>query len=335
MATIYDVARRAQVSAATVSRVLNGHPSVDPELAGRVHAAVAELHYRPNAVARSLRKSRTSLIAVIISDVTDPALAATVRGVEDMARDTAYSIVLCDSDEDPDREAEYVAAALAEQMAGVIIASSGRDATIEQLVAAGTPVVAIDRAVPGATVDAVLVDTVRGAEQATAHLIEAGYTRIACITGPPHLSTAGRPLLGYERALRSAGRLVDPQLVRFGTPREIGGYESMAALLRSAPRPDAVLVATGMLTIGVLECLLDQGVDVPGELGVVGFDDPPWARLANPPLSTVAQPRYELGNVAARLLVERIGDPSRPPVTVSLRTDLQIRASSQPGSPAG
>jgi LacI family transcriptional regulator len=341
MATIYDVARRAQVSAATVSRVLNGHPSVDPELAARVHAAVAELHYRPNAVARSLRKSRTSLIAVIISDVTDPALTATVRGVEDLARETAYSVVLCDSDEDPDREAEYVSAALAEQMAGVIIASSGRDATIEQLVNAGTPVVAVDRAMPGATVDAVLIDTVRGAEQATTHLIEAGYNRIACITGPPHLATAGRPLQGYERALRAAGRMVDPELVKFGALREPAsapfgpvrateGYESMAALLRSAPRLDAVLVANGVMTIGVLECLLDQGVDVPGEIGVVGFDDPPWARLANPPLSTVAEPRYELGNLAARLLVERIGDPSRPPVTVSLRTELRVRASSRP-----
>jgi LacI family transcriptional regulator len=328
MATIYDVARRAEVSPATVSRVVNGHANVDPALAERVRTAMRELDYRPNAVARNLRRSRTSLWAVIISDIGNPFFTSLVRGVEDVAQQAGFSVVLCNTDEDPTKEGQYVSAALSEQMAGVIISPSGRATHVNRLVDARVPVVVIDRQLRNAPVDTVLVDNEHGAELATAHLIDNGYRRIACVTGPRRISTAMQRLRGYERALRAAGLAVDEELIRYADFRSPGGYQAMASLLEGVPRPDAVFGANNLMTVGLVECLVDARVDVPGEMGVVGFDDVPWASLVRPSLTTVAQPTYELGRTAAELLADRISTPARHPSTVTLHTKLHVRESS-------
>ncbi|MEV0616324.1 LacI family DNA-binding transcriptional regulator [Nonomuraea sp. NPDC050404] len=322
MPTIYDVAREAGVSAATVSRVLNGRRTVDPEMVARVLTAVRELGYRPNAVARNLRRSRTTLWAVIISDIGNPFFTATVRGIEDVARQAGYSVVLCNSDEDPVKEETYVTAALSEQMAGVIISSSGSVKAARNLLDSPVPVVAIDRQLPRGAVDTVVVDNEAGARAATRHLQEAGYTKIACITGPEGVSTADLRLRGYTEALSA-----EPVVVRADF-REKGGYDAMASLLSSGSRPDAVFVANNLMTVGALRCLTDRGVEVPAEMGLVGFDEIPWADLVRPSLTTVAQPTYELGRMAARLLVDRIATPSAQPATVVLPAELLPRQSS-------
>ncbi|MBQ0904126.1 LacI family DNA-binding transcriptional regulator [Micromonospora sp. U21] len=328
MATIYDVARQAQVSPATVSRVLNGRTTVDPVMAARVQQAMQDLDYRPNAVARNLRLSQTSLWAVIISDIGNPFFTSMVRGVEDVAQGAGYSVVLCNSDEDPEKESRYIAAALAERMAGVIISTSGRPTVINRLVEARIPVVAIDRQLRGINIDTVLVDNVHGAELATTHLLDNGYQRVACITGPRRISTAAQRLRGYQRALRSHGREATDNLVRYADFREEGGYLAMASLLDSDNPPDSVFATNNLMTVGAVECLVDRGVRVPAEFGVVGFDDIPWAHLVRPSLSTVSQPTYDLGRAAAVLLTERIANPTRPPSTVTLSTGLQVRESS-------
>lgn len=328
MATIYDVARRAEVSPATVSRVANGHANVDPALAERVRNAMRELDYRPNAVARNLRRSRTTLWAVIISDIGNPFFTSLVRGVEDVAQQAGYSVVLCNSDEHPGKEGQYVDAALAEQMAGVIISPAGKANHVNRLVDARVPVVAIDRQQSGAYVDTVLVDNEHGAYLATTHLIESGYQRIACVSGPAGVFTATRRLRGYRRALEEQGRPYQEELVRHGDFREEGGYRAMASFLGLRPRPDALFVANNLMTVGAVECLVDSRITMPDEMGVVGFDDVPWAHLVRPSLTTVAQPTYELGREAAALLTQRIADPERPPTTITLETKLQIRDSS-------
>jgi LacI family transcriptional regulator len=327
MPTIYDVARRAGVSPATVSRVLNGHP-VDAALTARVRDAAGALGYRPNSLARNLRRSTSNLWAVIISDINNPFFPAVVRGVEDVGRSLGYSVVLCNSDEDPDKEADYIAALLADQISGVIISPTSRSANLARLLAAGRAVVAIDRRPRGVAVDTVLVDNEHGARAATAHLIEEGYTRIACITGPSKLSTASQRLRGYRAALRGAGRRPDPNLECHADFREEGGYAAMAQLLSTGPAPDAVFIANNLMTVGALECLADKHIAVPGQLAVVGFDEVPWARYVHPRLSTVTQPTYELGRTAANLLCERAADPTRAPIVVTLHTELQVRASS-------
>ena len=250
MTTIQDVARLADVSAATVSRVLNGLTTVSPDLAERVNEAVRELDYRPNAVARNLRRSRTSLWAVIVADVGNPFFTAVVRGIEDVAQSGGYSVVLCNSDEDPVKEDLYLSVAVAEQMAGVIISSSGRSRRIQSLVDGGTPVVAIDRRLPQADVDTVLVDNERRAELATQHLIDSGYRQIACITGPKRVTTAAERLRGYQRGLKAGGMRYDETLVGVADFREQGGYLAMSSLLERQPRPDAVFVANNLMTVG-------------------------------------------------------------------------------------
>jgi LacI family transcriptional regulator len=329
MATIYDVARRAEVSPATVSRVVNGRANVDASLAERVRRAMRDLNYRPNAVARNLRRSRTSMWAVIISDIGNPFFTSLVRGVEDVAQPAGFSVVLCNSDNDVAKEGQYVNAALTEQVAGVIISPTASSPHVERLVDAGVPVVAIDRRLPDAAVDTVLVDNERGAAAAVTHLVEAGYRRIACLTGPAGLYTADRRLDGYRRALAAAGLTADDTLVRHADFRQEGGYAAMSSLLTNGARPDAVFVTNNLMTVGAMDRVFEEKLDVPEQLGVIGFDDVPWARLLRPALSTVAQPTYEVGRNAADLLSARISDPKRPPSTVTLPTELRLRESSR------
>ncbi|NRQ30275.1 LacI family DNA-binding transcriptional regulator [Nonomuraea sp. NN258] len=329
MLKIQDVARHAGVSAATVSRVLNGRATVNPELAARVHAAVVELGYRPNGVARNLRRRQTTLWAVLVSDVGNPFFTSLVRGVEDGGRQFGYSVVLCNTDENRAREAEYIAVALADNMAGIIISPADDATDISALVAAGTAVVTIDRELADTDVDAVLVDNEKGAEQATTHLLDSGYRRIACITGPRRMSTAMERLRGYQRALKSFGVPQDRALIRHADFREDGGYSAMASLLDEGVDFDAVFVANNLMTVGAVECLTEREVTVPDQVGVIGFDDIPWARLFRPSLSYVSQPTYELGRAAAQLLADRIDNPNRPTTRMVLQTELHPRESTR------
>jgi len=329
MTTIQEVARHAKVSTATVSRVLNNHGSVHPDLVRRVRAAVDALAYQRNAVARNLRRSQTSLWAVIVSDVGNPFFTAMVRGLEDVAQQRGCSVVLCNSDEDPEKEADYIAAAAAERMAGVAISAASTATDVTPLVDLGIPVVAIDRRLRGANVDTVLADNQRGAEAATGHLVDMGYRRIACITGPPLAMTASERLKGYKRALRRHGREVPPDLIRHADFRERGGYDAMRSLLADSA-PDAVFVTNNLMTVGALKYLVSHGIRVPRDIGVVGFDEIPWADLIRPSLSTVAQPTYDMGRIAGQLLAAHSSSPDKQPETVVLRTSLNIRASSTP-----
>ena len=329
MTTIYDVARRAKVSPATVSRVLNNHASVDPGLVARVQAAVEHLGFQRNHLARSLRRQQTSTWAMIISDVGNPFFTSMVRGVEDVAQSAGFSVVLCNSDEDLHKESKYIAGAVNDRMAGVLISPSSEDETnISPLLQTQTPVVVIDRKLRKAPVDMVLVDNAAGAASATSHLIDQGYRRVACITGPEDIPTARDRARGYRSALRTAGHKFNSSLLRYGDFRERGGYEAMASLLELPLPPDAVFVANNLMTIGAMRCLAARGVPVPAAVGVVGFDDVLWAELVQPSLSTVRQPTYEMGAVAAELLARRVVDPDSPRQTVTLSTELVPRSSS-------
>jgi LacI family transcriptional regulator len=328
--TIKDVAAAAAVSVATVSRVLNGSQRVDPEMADRVLQAVSRLGYRPSAVARSLRVQQTRVVGLIISDIRNPFFTDAVRGIEDSVGAEGYSLVLCNSDEDLAKEAGYLDLVVEERMAGAIVSPASTDDTrLAALTARGVPVVVIDREAAREAVDSVLVDNVRGGELATAHLVEGGYQRIACITGPPRTSTGNDRLKGWRTALKAAGRVMPDTLVRHADFKEGGGHDAAAELLASAEPPDAFFVANNLMTVGVLAAVAEAGLSVPEDVGVVGFDDMSWARLLRPPLTTVAQPTYELGRVAAELLTGRISGRDDPPVRIVLEPILQIRDSAR------
>jgi LacI family transcriptional regulator len=326
---IKDVARAAGVSPATVSRVLNGTGKVSPDRAERVRAVVARLVYQPFSPARALRRQATDVWAVIVADIENPFFTLIVRGIEDRAHERGFRVMLCNSDEDLQKEAAYIDVALAERMGGVVIAvASARQSRLAPLLERGVPVVAIDRRPAGHDVACVLVDNKLGAPEATAHLIAAGAERIACITGPRRVSTANERLAGYEEALRAAGRPVDPSLVIREDFRPRGGYDAVQRLCSSAQRPDALFVANNLMTVGALRALRDLGLRVPDDVRVVGFDDAPWAALVQPPLTVVSQPAYEIGRIAADLLCEAREDPARERREVLLVPELIVRESS-------
>ncbi len=327
--TIHDVARAAGVSPATVSRVFNGG-RVTPERAQSVQQAAAALGFAPNRLARSLRKQRSSVIALIIPDIENPFFTSLARGVEDAAQRTSLSVVLCNSDEDTDKERRYLEVALGEQMAGVIVAAASQDDTdLGPLIARGVPVVAVDRRPHDAEVDAVRADDRHGGEVATRHLLQAGYRRIACITGPEGASTSEERLAGYRAALhaaRSNGAVADDAYVRHADFRVEGGRAAMRELLALPEPPDAVFVTNNLMTIGALDALDEAGRTPPG-VGVLSFGDVPWASLVRPSLTAVELPSYELGRAAADLLLQRMEGGTAPLQTVVLRTTLQIRES--------
>lgn len=328
MAKISDVAREAGVSAATVSRVLNDHASVNPELARRVREAADRLSYRPNGVARSLRRQSTDVLALIISDVSNPFFTAITRGVEDVAQRSGLSVLLCNADEDPAKEATYLRVAEQEQVAGVILSPHREGSDVSRLRASGIPLVVIDRPLEEA-VDMVTVHSFDGARAATDHLIDAGWVRPACITGPQDARTAQDRLDGYLAAVRAHGGLQERSV--HAPFRQHGGVQAAAALLDGpGDPPDAFFVANAQMALGVLDELRRRGLQVGVDVGVITFDDAPWAPFISPPMSVVAQPAYDVGAQAARLLVERVrGTAPAEPRHLVLSTTLVVRDSSR------
>jgi LacI family transcriptional regulator len=327
--TIKDVAREAGVSPATVSRVLNG-TKVDPALEDRVRDAVRRLGYRPSGVARSLRTRRTSVWGLVISEVRNPFFTDIISAVEEAAQASGYFVVVCNSDHSVEKERRYLELIASERMAGAIVTpSSSVHSDLGPLHRQGVPVVLVDRGIIGEDrVDSVLVDGCGGAHAAVSHLVESGYMRIACITGPLHTTPAMERLAGYRRAIEQSGESMKPELVVEADFREPGGYGAAMALLARPEPPDALFVANNLMTLGALRAINELGLRMPDQFGLVGFDDLPWAPLVQPPLSTVEQPIYDLGRETARLLLRRIAGEQFEPVTLSMRPTLRIRGTS-------
>jgi LacI family transcriptional regulator len=333
MTTIVDVARAAGVSTATVSRVLNNQPQVDPRTAAVVLQAVKDMGYRPSRVARSLRTRRNRVWALIISDVrTGPFFGAVVRGVEDVAYGAGYSLFLCNTDENPSKEASYIELAVAENVGGVILTPSGPRTDLSPLQNFSIPVVLADRTLRTQQADRVLVDNVSGAYEAVSHLLRGGYRRVACITGPLTTTTGYERLAGYRKALEEAGVGPDDSLVRVADFREGGGQLAMEELLGQVERPDAVFVTNHLMTVGALQAIRQAKLAIPTDIAVVSFDDMPWASLLHPPLTAVAQPAYDLGVESARLLLSRLQGYEGAARMVMLSTTLHVRGSSLPKS---
>jgi LacI family transcriptional regulator len=323
---ITDVARAAGVSPATVSRVLNGSSGVSAVLAAKVRKAATDLGYVPFSSARALRRQHARVWAAIVSDIENPFFTAVVRGIEDVARKVQHRLVLCNSDEDLERESDYIDVAIAERMAGVVIAvASAKESSLQPLVERNLPVVAIDRCA-GRDIDAVVVDNRLGAEEATRHLLENGSQRVGCITGPARVDTATERLEGYRRALSEAGKPTGSDLVRRADYKETGGHEAALSLLTSRNPPDALFIANNPMAIGALRAIRELGLSVPRDVAIVAFDDSPWCALTNPQLSVVSQPAYEIGRVAAELL-STAGD-KRTSRTIVLTPHLIPRESS-------
>jgi len=336
MVRIKDVADRAGVSVASVSRVLSDDKWVSASMRERVLQAVRELDYSVDQRARALRRQTSGTLGLIISDVANPFFGQVMRSIEAVAYESNHSLFLCNSDEDPEREAFHVQAMLAQRIDGIIVlpvTNSGR--TLAPLVNYGIPVVCLDRRVDDLSLDAVLVDNVRGGMAAVEHLAELGHVRIGIIGGRE--STPGlERMAGYHRAMAQRGLSHDPDLIRHGDFKQESGYAEANRLLSLAEPPSAIFVVNHPMTLGALVAIRERRLRVPRDISVIGFDDPAWASLLGPPLTAISQPTDELGAAAARLLLDRVdkrySGPARrivwPPV-------LMPRASTGPAPAAG
>jgi DNA-binding LacI/PurR family transcriptional regulator len=327
---LHEVARRADVSVSTVSRVLNAPEKVNAGTRARVERAIEELGYRPSRVARRLRvrHGRAHMVGLIIPDIQNPFYSDIVRGVEDVAYERDYAVILCNSDENREREAFYLNVLVAESADGVILPPiQGDEKTAARLSSLPLPVVCLDRRLHRLVVDTVVVDNRQGAYDATAHLAALGHRRIGLLDGPLGHSSFRERRQGYADALAEVGIPWDDRLVLSGEPRQEDGRRMADRLLDLADPPTALFATSNLLTLGTLQAVRDRGFDVPEQVAVVGFDDAPWAGLLACPLTTVSQPSYDMGRRAAELLFDRLDTPARAPALVILAPSLVVRAS--------
>jgi LacI family transcriptional regulator len=329
MVTIHDIAKRAHVSIATVSAVVNSSAYVSPSLKERVLEALEELDYHPDEIARSLKSKRTRTLGLIISDITNPFFTAVVRGVEDVANRSGYAVILCNTDEDPDKERTYLKVLRSRRVDGLIMAPSvGKKSCAENLRFQNIPVVFIDRVPATCCTDAVVVDNVGGAFEAVAHLIKLGHRRIGIITGLQKISTTQERLEGYTNAFRTHKLRINKEWIKEGNSRLSGGYEKGLELLETRNRPSAIFVTNNLMTIGLMKAIVEKGLSCPEDISVVGFDDFDWAGVFRPRLTAVSQPTYEMGSKAAELLVSRIaGKKGGGSERINLSPTLIIRDS--------
>src|SRR5687767_4675653 len=330
MASLQEVAQRARVSIATVSRVLNKSDKVVPETRAVVEKALLDLGYRPSRVARRLRMNtgHAHLVGLIIPDIQNPFYAEIARGVEDAAYASEYALILCNSDENQERERFYLDVMQAESVDGIVLPPfDDTDVGVVEMVKTGIPVVCVDRSHAKVKTDLVEVDNYQGALEAVRHLVEKGHKSIALIEGRTQVSTSRERRRGYRDALAAGGIVPRKELMRAGDFKQESGRILTNELLDLRKPPTALFVCNNLMTVGALAALHQRGVRVPAEVALVGFDDLPWAEALDPPPTVVRQPAYDVGRQAMELLLKRIMEPNRPPVTVRLRPELVIRKS--------
>jgi LacI family transcriptional regulator len=354
--TILDVAAAANVSRATAARALGGYGPVSEEVRERVAAAAASLGYRPNNVARSMKSGSTRTIGVVLGDIRLPFFAGALAGVADVAQAEGWEPVLANTNEDLEREKRAVAVLYEKRVDGLIVAPASSDdgAHLVDLARRGLPLVLLDRQVRDVPADAVVVDNERAAARAVQHLVGLGHERIAMIasTGPgrrldsgsrtfdlgaltgtdtdPPLKPSVARVRGYLWGLRDAGLTADARLVRHADYDRESAASQAVAVLEMRDRPTAIITSDSLMTLGVLAAVRHVGVRMPDDLSLIGFDDADWATVAVPSITVVAQPVLELGAVAVRRLLARIGGDERPPQVVVLKTELVLRESTGP-----
>ena len=330
MATIREVAESAGVSYATVSHVINNTRLVSPETRQRVVAAMDALNYHPNALARSLRQGKTNTLGLVLPDSANPFFAEISRSIEDEAFKKGYSVFLCNTELDTQRELFYVDVLSKKQVDGIIFIAAGDQAdSLDFLLSRNMPVVMIDRDLPNVQVDAVLTDNQLGGYLATRHLLDLGHRRIACIAGPSSITPSAERIIGYQRALQEAGISYDETLVLRGDYHAQSGMELTHSILKMNPRPTAIFALNDLMALGVLRAAAEAGCSVPEELAVVGYDDLEIAHFTNPPLTTIAQPKKEIAIQAVTLLVDRMTRKGQAPSRLVLAPELIVRRSTQ------
>jgi DNA-binding LacI/PurR family transcriptional regulator len=326
--TMRHIASRANVSIGTVSHVINESANVREPLRLRVLEAIRNLGYQPSQLARGLRRNQTSIIGMIVPDITNPFFPAVVRGAEDVAYQHSYRLVLCNTDNDPAKERAYLQELRSYRMAGLIlIPSVNSELERRKDMDSATPVVCLDRQLAGWEGDTITVDNSDGAFSAANHLLSLGHRSIAMITGNMQLTNAVARVEGFREAMRKSKHEVEPEYIQEGRFDRLSGYEKMRVLLQLRPRPTGVFASNDLIALGALAALRESGLRCPEEISLIGFDDLEFCEFVHPALTTVSQPGYQMGAKGANLLIKRIRGAADPPHHVVLPTELKLRQS--------
>ena len=331
--TIRDVAKRAGVAPITVSRVINRSGNVSPDTSARVEKAIEELGYVPNSLARSLRLKRSQTLALVVTDISNPFWTTVVRGVEDTAQDAGFSVILCNTDESESKQEQYLDVLVQKQVDGILLVPATSDGRIVDWIhKQRTPVVILDRAIEDVPVDMVRCDSQDGAYQLVQHLLALGHRQIGVLTGSRRVSTASERVAGYIQAMEEAEIQVHEGWIRYGTFSQDSGYEMAQRILEVDPRPTALLAGNNFIAVGAMRALRGAGLDVPGDMSVVSFDDLTSHLLIEPFLTVADQPAYEMGQQAAALLLARLSGKA-PEEHQEILLPIQITARSSSGPP--
>ena len=331
MPNLLDIAKRAGVAPITVSRVINNSGYVSQSTRERVEAAVKELGYVPNTIARGLRSKRTHTLALVVTDITNPYFTSMARGVEDVAGASNYTVIYCNTDESETKEEKYANMLAQRQVDGVLLVPScGNVKTIQFLKSNDINVVVLDRRVSGEDADIVYSDSKKGASRLTKLLIGLGHKRIAIIAGSRGVSTSEDRVLGYQQALSEAG-LRSNELIYYGAFNEHSGYQLANQVMMQTPRPTAIFGGNNFVAMGAIKAIHDLNLDVPEDVSVVGFDDLPEFMFMKPFLTVARQPAYETGRLAAEILLKRItGEMLEEHREFILPVEIVVRESSGP-----
>ncbi len=325
-----EVALRAGVSIATVSRVINGSPNLNEATRNKVMKAIKDLDYQPSRVAKRLRSRSNSgkLIGLLIPDIQNPFYVDVLRGVEEEAYQHNYALIMCNFGQDEKKEKLYLEILRSEAIDGLLAAPAREDdEEVTRLVEEGLPIVCVDRGLKNVDVDVVMVNNRKGAFQAVDHLARSGYGRIAYISGLPAIPSSYQRELGYRDALTAHGLEFHPSLVKYGDSKYESGVRLCDELLSDENPPDAIFTGNNLITLGALETIHRRGIRIPDEVAIIGFDDMFWSNSLFPPLTAVRQPAFEIGRRATELLIQRINNPQRTCIQMILNPELMIRSS--------
>lgn len=327
-ATLREVAVLAGVSTATVSNVLNETKYVSDEIKRKVKLACEELNYEINTVAKSLRVKESRIIGLLISDIANPFFSSVVRGIEKELAKSYYSLLLCNTDSNLEKEDKYLKVLIGKRIDGLIVSSAGNSGEyFSSLKKMGVPIVFLNRCPDFMTFDVIMTNNIQGAYSATEHLIRHNYSKIAIITGRIAISTGKDRLTGYKRALEDYGIPEFDHLIKEGNFDIDSGYRMMKELMSQDEKPDAVFISNNSMTLGACKYLKEKAYSIPDDIALIGYDDPDWAELIEPPITTVRQPSYEIGTQAAKLMVGRIVNNHIKKEIMYMDTKLIIRQS--------
>lgn len=330
MTTMRDVAERAGVSLTTVSHVINRTRFVSDDVTTRVQQAMEDLNYRPNELARSLRRGQTKTLGLILPDSANPYFAEIGHAIEATSSTLGYNVILCNTHGAEDQEEHYINVLRNKQVDGIIFVATGDKASsISDTLGENFPILLVDRELVGVHTDVIIVDNHQGGLLATRHLLELGHRRVACISGPSTVRPSAERISGYIQALEEYGLAFDSNLFRTGDFHPNSGYLAALDLLQQPDPPTAIFTCNDLMAIGVIRAASETGCSIPADLALVGFDNIELAEYTIPPLTTISQPIEWMGEIAAKKLIQRIEEEdSMEPTRQLLPVELVVRGSS-------